>query len=397
MPAERADPVVTGIGVATGFGYGKQALLDGLMSGRDIFTLLSRPGRANLSGQPPFIGIELADPPSVLPQRVARITGLTGQVGASVLHEAWHEAGLDDVDPERIGLIVGGSNLQGRAALEAHSAFAAGRRVVSPHLAYTMFDSDLCGLFTSLFPIRGLAQTVGAASASGAVAVLEAAEAVRSGRVDVCIAIGALQDVSAVELRAFQALGVLAEPEMLPGDACRPFDRQRRGFVFGEACAALVVSRTGEGYGRISGAHRASGNRGPEPSLDGERRVIALALQGAGVAATRIDYVNAHGTGTPLGDETEVAAIMASGLGHAWVNASKSLIGHGIAAAGALELAATLLQMRAGRLHPTRNLADPMDGPRFVRDEAVACEIRHALSLSFGFGGFDTAILVQAP
>jgi malonyl-ACP decarboxylase len=397
MPIRPPDPVVTGIGVATGFGYGKQALLDGLLSGRDIFAALSRPGRGALPGQPPFIGVEMPDPPATLPPRAARITDLAGRVAVCVLQEAWREAGLDGVDPERIGLIVGGSNLQGRAALAAQSAFAEGRRLVSPHLAYTMFDSDLCGLCASLFPIRGFAHTVGAASASGAVAVLEAAAAVRSGRVDACIALGALQDVSAVELRAFQALGVLAEAEQTPGDACRPFDRRRRGFVFGEACAALVLSRDGAGYGRVSGAQYASGHRGPEPSLDGERRAIALALRSAGMAASDIDYVNAHATGTPSGDDTEAAAIMASGLGGAWVNASKSLLGHGVSAAGAVELAATLLQMRAGRLHATRNLADPIDGPRFVPGDTVACTVRHALSLSFGFGGVETAILVQAP
>lgn len=396
MPAETPDPVVTGIGVATGYGYGKRALLDGLLSGRDIFTTLSRPGRAPVPGQSPFIGIELPDPPAVLPPRVARITGLGGQVATVVLHEAWHEAGLDDVDPERIGLIVGGSNLHGRAALAAHADFAEGRRLVSPHLAYMMFDSDLCGLCSSTFGIRGFAHTVGAASASGAVAVLQAAAAIRSGRVDACIALGALQDISAVELRAFQALGVLAEAEQTPGDACRPFDRRRRGFVFGEACAALVLSRDGSGYGRVSGAQSITGHRGPEPSLDGERKAIALALQSAGVAASQIDYVNAHATGTPAGDDTEAAAIMAAGLDRAWVNASKSLLGHGIAAAGAVELAATLLQMRAGRLHATRNLTHPIDGPRFVRDAPVACAVRHAVSLSFGFGGIETAIVVQA-
>lgn len=397
MPAAPPDPVVTGIGVATGFGHGKAALLDGLFSGRDIFTRLARPGRENLPGQPPFIGIELPDPSALLPPRVARITDIGGQVAVSVVHEAWEEAGLDDIDPERIGLIVGGSNLHGRAALALHSAYAAGRRMVSPHAAYTLFDSDLCGLCASVFGIRGFAHTVGGASASGAVAVLHAVEAVRAGRVDACISLGALQDVSAVELRAFQALGVLAEAERTPGDACRPFDRRRRGFVFGEACAALVLSRAGSGYGRIAGAQCVSGQRGPEPSLDDERRCIALALAAAGVTAAQVEYVNAHATGTPQGDATEAAAIMASGLGDAWVNASKSLLGHGIAAAGAVELAATLLQMRAGRLHPTRNLADPIDGPRFVRDQPVACAVRTALSLSFGFGGIDTAIVVQAP
>ena len=397
MAVRPADPVVTGIGVATGFGHGKAALLDGMLSGRDIFVELARPGRRARPGRPAFIGIELPDPAPLLPPRTLRITDIGGQVAVSVLREAWDEAGLADVEPERIGLIVGGSNLHGRAALAAHAAYAAGRRVLSPHTAYTMFDSDICGLCSSVFAIRGFAHTVGGASASGGLAVLEAVAAVQSGRVDACIALGALQDVSAVELGAFQALGVLAEPDQTPGDACRPFDRRRRGFVFGEACAAVVIARNGNGYGRITGAQCVSGHRGPEPSPDGERRSITMALNAAGVAATEIDYVNAHATGTPQGDDAEAAAIMDSGLASAWVNASKSLLGHGLAAAGAVELAATLLQMRAGRLHATRNLTDPIDGPRFVRDQSIPCRVRNALSLSFGFGGIETAIVVQAP
>lgn len=392
-------PAVIGIGVATGFGYGKAALLDGLLSGRDVFAPLRRPGREALPGQPPFIGVELPDPPALLSPRAGRTVGLSGQVAIAVLDEAWREAGLDACVPERIGLVVGGSNLQGRAALLAQQEHLAGRRFVSPHQAYAALDTDLCSLCASHFGIRGFAHTVGGASASGALAVLHAAAAIRSGQVDACLAVGALQDVSAADLRAFQALGALAEGTVAPGEACRPFDRGRRGFVFGEGCAALVLARDGAGYGRIrGGAQVVSGQRGPEPSLEGECRVISQALAAAGVESGAIDYVNAHATGTPRGDDTEAAAIAAAGLGAAWVNATKSLTGHGIAAAGALECAAALLQMRVGWLHATRNLVAPIDPSlRFVRGTPVACQVSHALSLSFGFGGIETALVLQAP
>jgi malonyl-ACP decarboxylase len=118
----------------------------------------------------------------------------------------------------------------------------------------------------------------------------------------------------------------------------------------------------------------------------------------AGTKPEEIDYINAHGTGTPLGDETEVAAYRAAGLTGSSINATKSIIGHGIASAGAVEVAVTLMQMRAGRLHPTHHLDDPIDPElRWVRGVPQASEVRTALSLSFGFGGINTAVVLRAP
>ena len=403
-PPESQAPVVTGIGVATAFGYGKQAFCNGLFSSLEVFGLLKRPGRqCPEPAGAPFIGAEMPEPPDLLPKRVARTASLAGRAAVAVLDEAWREAELDELDPTRIGLVIGGSNLQSREQLLMHQAYAARLPFILPSHGYGFFDTDLCGLCTSTFAIRGFAYTVGGASASGGVAVLHAVEAVRSGRVDACIAVGALQDLSYYEfqgLRAMRAMGSNRFAEE-PEKACRPFDRDRDGFIFGESCAALVIRRGGEhrtGYGSIiGGAHIADGNRGPDPSLEGEVRAIRLALAQAGLKPDDIDYVNAHGTGTPLGDDTEIAACKEAGLVNARFNATKSIIGHGISAAGAVELAAVLLQMKEGRLHPTRNLDHPV-APE-LRWVLVPEEhrIRHALKLSFGFGGVDTAMVVRAP
>jgi malonyl-ACP decarboxylase len=234
--------------------------------------------------------------------------------------------------------------------------------------------------------------------------VIQAAEAVRSGRVDACIALGALQDVSYVDLLGFRALGALGSARFdgQPGRACRPFDAGHDGFLYGESCAALVLRRAdqaGPGYGALIGAAQvADGQRGPEPDPEGQRRAIAQALAQAGLSAADIDYVNAHATSTPKGDEVELDTLRAMGLEHAWVNAGKSILGHGLSAAGAVELAALLLQMRAGRLHPIRNLENPPEpGLRWVVGGPQPHRIRHALKLSFGFGGVDTALVVRAP
>lgn len=388
---------MTGIGVATAFGYGKTALIEGMLAPRPVFGPLQRPGRQLPDGQSLFRGAELAEPPALLAPRVARVTGFGGRVAVAVLAEAWQEAGLDDVAPERIGLVVGGSNLQSRELLLTQQAYAERMAYLLPSHGYTCFDTDLCGLCCAEFPIRGFSYSVGGASASGLLAILQAADAVRSGRVEACVALGVLQDLSCFELQALSALGALS-----PGLACRPFDRAHDGFMFGEACAALVIRRAElgiPGYGSLlGGAHGANGQRGPEPSLDGELRVIREALAAAGLRAADIDYVNTHGTGTPRGDLTELAALQAAGLNGAAINASKSLIGHGLSAAGAVETAAVLLQMQAARLHPCAQLDDPL-APEFdwVRGAAREHHFHHALKLAFGFGGIDSALVIGAP
>ena len=400
-------PIVTGIGVATGFGYGKEALRAGLFTGRNVFDVMHRPGRQNPDWGSAYVGIEVPDPPTVLAQRVARTTGLTGLMGAAVLDEAWREADLGGVDPTRIGLVVGGSNLQSREHLLTGQAYATRPAFMPPRQGCAFLDTDLCGLWTSAFDIRGFAYTVGGASASGALAVLHAAEAVRSGRVDACIAIGALQDLSSFDCQALSAVGAMGSERFAgePARACRPFDRGRDGFIFGESCAALVIRKNDGGsagernYGSITGgAHIADGTRGPNPSLEGEVRVIHAALAAARLRPDEVDYLNAHATGTPLGDDTEVAAYHATGLTRARINATKSIIGHGLSSAGAVEMAAVLLQMRDRRLHPTRNLDDPIDpGLLWVTGAPEDHTIRNALKLSFGFGGINVALVVRSP
>jgi malonyl-ACP decarboxylase len=391
---------ITGIGAACGLGYGKQSLLDGLLEARSVFALLVRPGRQSPDGKSAFVGVEMPEPADILSPRVARTAGFGSRVAVAVLDEAWREAGLDGIAPERVGLVVGGSNLFSREQMLAQQEYANRQAFTPPRHGHVFMDSEICGICTSHFPIRGFANTVGAASASGAVAVLQAHDAVQSGRVDACIALGALQDVSYQDLAGFRALGAMGplHGNMPPELACRPFDSNHDGFIFGESCAALVVARSSAGYGRLRGAAQVvDGQRGPEPCQTGQMRAIRQALAQAGLAPSDIDYVSAHGTGTPKGDEVELASLRDMGLHNAWINAAKSILGHGLSSAGAIELAALLLQLKAGMLHPTRNLARPLDDRmRWVRGAAQPHEMRHALKLSFGFGGTNVALVVQA-
>lgn len=402
-PPDDGALAVTGIGVACGLGHGKQAFWDGLLDAPNLFGYLQRTGRQPLAGQPPFIGVEMPEPPSGLPPRVERTVGLSGRVAVSVLTEAWHEAGLDHHDPERIGLVVGGANLMSREAALAADSDAARPAFIPPRHGHVFLDSDICGICSATFPIRGFTQTVGAASASGLAATVQAMAAVRSGRVDACIALGALQDLSSLDLHRLRAMGVMGSERFAdaPDQACRPMSRDHDGFIYGEASAALVVERVKPGrphYGLLTGSsHVTDGTRGPQPNGAGQVRAARMALAEAGLTGADIDYLSGHATGTPLGDQTEVETYRQLDLERAWINTTKSIVGHGLSAAGSIELAALLLQMRHGILHPSRNLSPPLDDAlRWVGETPHPHTCQKALKLSFGFGGVNTAVVVEA-
>lgn len=412
---DRSDIAITGIGAVSAIGADAATLQHGLLEGRAAFGVMQRQGRqipvreGDIGGSASaFLGAEIAMPkvPTERASIAARSLSLTAQAALAALEEAWQDAGLDGVAPERIGLVVGGCNVQQRELVLQQDRYRGRETFLRPTYGMSFLDTDLCGLCTEVFGIRGRAWTVGGASASGQLAVIEAADAVASGRVDVCIAVGALMDLSYWECQGLRTMGAMGSDRhaKAPDLACRPFDTRRDGFIFGEACGAVVIRREGtprpDGtppYAALTGWAMAwDANRNPNPSFEGESTVIRKALAMAGLEADAIDYVNPHGTASRVGDETELAALRACGLDHAWINATKSLVGHGLTAAGLVELIAIMLQMRAGRLHPTRNLENPFDdGFRWVGASPVDHAIERALNMSMGFGGINTAVCLE--
>ncbi len=403
---KRVEIAFTGLGVGCGAGHGKPAFRRALFGALNLFGPLRREGREPPLGAPPFLGVEMPAPPDILPPRQARTASLPALAALSALAEAWDQAGLHAVASARIGLIVGGTNLMAREQALALRAYADRLDYVPPRHGHMFLDTDICGLCTATFAIRGFARTVGAASASGAVAIIAATEALQAGDVDACIVIGAMQDPGAHDLQALRATGAMGAPNFadMPERACRPMDRDHDGFLYGEACAALVLRRAGDVadsaiMGRLLGAGQVTdGTRGPAPSSAAQVLAGNRALAKAGLTANDIDYVNGHATGTPTGDMAEIETYRALDLGHARINATKSIIGHPLSAAGAVEVAAVLLQMAEKRLHPTRNLETPLDpGFGWVGPSDAAHAIKHALKFSFGFGGISTALVIGAP
>ncbi len=393
------------MGVISAIGQGKAAFATSLLDGKTAFKVMERPGRQHESA---YIGAEIREmafSPGIAKQTL-RAASLSAQAALAVLQEAWIEAQLSDVDPRRMGLIVGGSNIQQRELVQIHECYRDCSEFLRPTYALSFMDSDLCGFCTAQFGIRGLAYTVGGASASGQLAIVLAAQAVLTNQVDVCIALGALMDLSHWECRGLRALGAMGSDRYAdePALACRPFDRDHDGFIFGESCGAVVIEslessqRRGlKPYAVLRGWGIAmDGNRNPDPSLEGETQAIENALDASAAPPAQIDYVNPHGTGSIVGDETELKALRACGLTKAYLNATKSLIGHGLSAAGTVEVIATLLQMQAGQLHPTRNLENPIDPTlNWVRNKSIDHPIENALTLSMGFGGINTALCWQ--
>ncbi|PPA87173.1 polyketide beta-ketoacyl:ACP synthase [Brevibacillus laterosporus] len=396
---------ITGIGVTSTISQGKEGFSSALLRGEHAFGVMKRPGRQKETS---FIGAEIASLsyPQALSKKLLRKASFSGHVAMITLHEAWMEANLDAAEPARIGLVIGGSNIQQRDVLQTFESYKDRSVFIPPTYGISFMDSDLCGLCTEQFGIQGPAYTVGGASASGQLAVIQAIQAVLLDQVDICIAMGALCDISYLECQAFRALGAMGTERYAedPAKACRPFDENRDGFIYGESCGVVVIerqntalSRKVKPYAKVSGwAVQMDGNRNPNPSYDGEVHVIQKALNKARLTPKDIDYINPHGTGSIVGDEIELKAIRNCQLDHAYINATKSITGHGLSAAGTVEIISTVLQMKESRLHPTRNLENPIV-PSFnwVRDQSISHKIKHALSLSMGFGGINTAVCLQ--
>lgn len=349
--------------------------------------------------------------------RIARRSPFPVRAALTAAVQAWQDAELATlpVPRDRIGIVVGGHNLTGHSAFELYPTYLRQPAHVPPRFALQAQDTDHVGTISEALGIEGEGCTVGASSASGNAALIHAARLVQTGEVDVCLAVGALARLGPLEVRSLANLGASA----LVDTACRPFDRRRAGFVPGEAAACVVVESQDSAVRRgirtdavveLAGAAMVlAGTSLSDPSRASEVRAMAGALARAGIGAERIDYINAHATGTPAGDDVEIDALIevfgdgagaGAGDGAAaaqpWVNATKALIGHCLSAAGVVEAVAAVVQMRGGFVHPNPVLADPVTaGLRLVGTSAQPAAVEYALSNSFGFGGFNSSVVLR--
>lgn len=401
----KVPPLITGIGAVTSIGNSIPEFSVSLKNGDSAFAYMQREGRCN---EEAFIGAELGSLtlPAWMEKRDQNSISLTAKAALIAMNEAWSDAELDKVDPLRIGLIVGGSNVQQRHLNNLREKRRESPYFIQPSYALNFMDSDICGICTEMYGIRGTSYTLGGASASGQMAVIQAAQSVMFGVIDVCVVVGALADLSYWECHAFTSLGAMGSARFAdsPTSACRPFDQDRDGFIFGEACGVLVIESHEHAVNRgvnVRGVMNGwsvvmDANRNPDPSLEGEMTVINQALDRSAIKASGIDYVNPHGSGSVLGDNTELAALEECGLKQAAINTTKSLTGHSLTAAGCIEIISTLIQMEQGFLHPCLNLDSPVrEDFNWVRNTMQSTDIKQALNLSYGFGGINTALCIS--
>lgn len=403
---------VTGMGVISALGVGVDSTWSGLMAGR--------------SGARPITHFDASeyttrfaatlpewDPSPWIDGKEARRMSRFQQFAVAAADEALAQSGLviDEVNAERVGVIVG-SGIGGLDAMEnAHSVLLErGPSRVTPFLVPMMIVDLAAGLISIRTGARGINYAPVSACATGNHAIGEAAEAIRRGDADAIIAGGFDCGVTPLGLAGFAAARALSTRNDDPEGASRPFDAGRDGFVIGEGGGILVleewegaVARGAEilaelsGYGATADAYHITA---PAPDGNGARRAMTAALRQAGLAPEGIDYINPHGTSTPLGDIAETGAIKAVfGTDAPPVSSTKSMTGHTLGGAGALEAVVCIQTIRTGVLPPTINLTDP--DPQcdldYVPNVAREATVRAALSNSFGFGGHNACLLFTAP
>jgi beta-ketoacyl ACP synthase len=315
----------------------------------------------------------------------------------------WSDAGLDDMDTDRLAVAVGTGLGGGDALIGAVDAMrAGGYRKVSPmSVPMVMPNGPAAHIGLEVGALAGVFTPVSACS-SGSEALAHAWRLIATGEADVVIAGGVEGRIDAVPIASFAVMRAMSTLNDEPTRASRPFDRDRDGFVFGEAGALLIieserhaVARGAQIHGRLLGAGITSDGFhivAPDPEGRGIREAMEKAISTAGLSAQDIDHVNAHATATPIGDLSEARAIAAT-VGHSSVYAPKSALGHSIGAVGALEAILTVLTIRDSEVPPTLNLdnQDPaidLDVVGLRRSQ----QIDYALSTSIGFGGHNVAL-----
>jgi malonyl-ACP decarboxylase len=342
--------------------------------------------------------------------RAARRAPFVVRTAVIAALEAWGRADAErrEISGERISVVVAGSNLGLRHQMDVFRMFADDPFYVRPRHSLEFLDTHVLSVISEVLGARGEGFTVGGASAAGNVALFEAQRQLALGDGDVCLVVAPPFDLSIIELHALSNAGALSRRSDAEGDparVCRPFDRGHDGFVYGQAAAALVLERLDDApatrWGELHGAAvTLDGNASTNPNPEGQARAIRRALARAGLPATAVDYINAHGTSSPLGDRSELEAlrmVFGPALARIPINATKGLTGHCLSAAALVEAIATLIQMREGFLHASANLDDPIDAAcGFVGSEALERPVHCALSNSYGFGGINTAVVLRS-
>jgi len=405
------DVVVTGLGATTPLGGDVGTFWAGLLEGRSGVVALTEDWAADLKVR---IAARMAvDPTEVLARVQARRLDRAQQAAVIAAREAWADAGFTGkaadagIAPERVAVVIGtGIGGVGSLIREHDVILAKGPSRVSPLLIPQDMPNGSAAYVGLEIGARAGVHTPVSACASGAEAVAYGLDLIELDRADVVLVGGTEACVHPLTISGFAQMQAMSTRNDEPERASRPFDKGRDGFVLGEGAGALVLERRSSAVARGREPYAALAGAGitadaydmvaPDPEGNGQRRAARIALERSGLDRSDVVHVNAHATSTPTGDAAE-ARWIAELLGdQTVVTATKSMTGHLLGAAGAIESIATVLAVRNDVVPPTINLDDPDDGvlvdvPRQTREMTVTA----ALNDSFGFGGHNVALLFR--
>ena len=405
---------ITGLGIVSPLGLDVETTWNGLVSGRsgvDLITAFDTEGfDTNFAGE-----VKGFDPEDYLDRKTARRMDRFAQFAAVAAIEACRDARLtqETRDPYRVGVIIG-SGIGGVITLSQQLEVlnTRGPKRVSPFTIPMMLCDMASAQVSMVTGSMGANYCVVSSCSSGADALGQGWEMVRRGQEDVVLAGGSEAAIYPIAVSGFNALRALSRNNENPQQASRPFDVNRDGFVLAEGSAVLVLEsqesaeRRGvpplaelRGYGATSDAYHLTE---PSPTGQSAANAMKLALENAGIEPSQVDYINAHGTSTPMNDRQETQAIKLA-LGdeahRVPISSTKSMTGHLLGAGGALEAAFCILAMRDGIIPPTINLQDqdPDCDLNYTANDPAKRKISVAMSNSFGFGGHNSVLVFTDP
>ena len=403
--------VITGSGMITSLGLDTKSNWAAITAGRSGITTLDG---INLDGQEVHVAAQIRDfePMDYMDRREARRMDRYCQFAVAAAVEAMEQSGLkmEHYGADRVGTIIG-SGVGGleTLAVEFAKLHERGPARISPLFIPMMISNMAAGKISMIYGTKGANYCVTTACASGTHAIGEAFRAIKYGQLDACIAGGAEAPITPIALAGFNNMTALTK-ETDPNQASVPFDARRSGFVIAEGAGIVVLEELESalargadilceisGYGATADAYHITS---PDPEGQGAAEAMRLAMAEAGLAPEDIGYINAHGTSTPLNDKYETIAIH-SAFGEAAdkvaISSTKSMTGHLLGAAGAVEAIYTGMALRDGLIPPTINLQQPdsecdLD---YVPGEARKADIKAALSNSLGFGGHNGTLCLR--
>lgn len=409
--------VITGLGALTPVGKSAPETWRALVNGENGIAPITAFDASQYKTQ--FAGeVKGFDPTTVIDKKEARKMDRFTQFSVCVADEALRDSGLDleKEDRTRVG-VIWGSGMGGLLTIEEQIIdFAKGDGVprFNPFMIPKAIPSIAAGQISIRFGLGGLSFSVSTACSSSSHAVASAFDQLRLGHADILLTGGADADVTYSGVGGFSSMHALSTNNEHPETASRPFSKSRDGFVLGEGAACLILeeyehakARGAKIYAEMVGEGMTSDAyhmTAPDPDGKGAERVMRLAIKDAGLQPEDIDYINTHGTSTPLGDVTELKAIQRVFSDHVYdmnLDSTKSMTGHLIGAAGAVEALACIMALKEGIIPPTIN-HDPEDLDEnidyrinFTFDKAQKRDIRYALSNTFGFGGHNACLLFK--